>query len=91
MKDCLRAETCSFFAEQMKNMPSIAALFRRHFCHGTYYGCARYHLCNYMIEKDYVVSDEIEAKIADLSVTLFPDELARVRSFFQNIDSNKAY
>lgn len=86
MGECLKIETCSFFNDRMHNMPSIAAVFRKRLCQGEYSCCARYYLYNYLAEKNFTVNNEIEAKIAELSANLFPNEFDRVRTILQKMD-----
>ena len=42
MADCERLPTCIFFNDRMENMPSVAALLKKQYCHGDFEACARF-------------------------------------------------
>jgi hypothetical protein len=42
MADCDRLPTCVFFNDRMENMPTVAALLKRQYCHGDFEACARF-------------------------------------------------
>ena len=42
MADCECLKTCPFFNDQMANMPAVADLMKRRYCHTDSSGCARY-------------------------------------------------
>ncbi len=42
MGDCEKTPVCPFFNDKLANMPSVADLMKREFCHGDKGSCARY-------------------------------------------------
>jgi hypothetical protein len=42
MADCDRLATCIFFNDRMEQMPIVAALLKKQYCHGEFEACARY-------------------------------------------------
>lgn len=42
MADCELIEKCIFFNDQMPNMPSTAAVYKKMYCEGDFDHCARY-------------------------------------------------
>ena len=42
MVDCELMSTCLFFNDQMANMPNMAEMQKKKYCHGNYNICARY-------------------------------------------------
>ena len=42
MSKCVLTETCIFFNDQMANMPSTAASFKKIFCEQDFDNCGRY-------------------------------------------------
>ena len=78
MGKCPKADSCSFFHQRMPGMPTIAALFKKRLCEGDNTSCARYYLFTHVQSSN--LSDEMEARISELSINLYPNELARVKS-----------
>lgn len=42
MADCECLSKCPFFNDKMKNMPAMAATYKRNYCQGEFAKCARY-------------------------------------------------
>jgi methyl-accepting chemotaxis protein len=42
MSECEKLSECPFFNDQLANMPAIAGMMKKKFCHGTKEECARY-------------------------------------------------
>ena len=42
MPDCQCLPKCPFFHDKMKNMPSMANVYKKNYCKGNYTECARY-------------------------------------------------
>jgi hypothetical protein len=40
--DCALIETCIFFNDRMANMPSMAGMYKKRYCHAEWQQCARY-------------------------------------------------
>ncbi len=79
MSTCRRTENCSFFNIQMKDMPITAKYFIKNFCEADYSECARNYLFTCLERKDFSVDDKTKDIITELSDTLFPDQLKKVK------------
>ena len=79
MTTCRRIKNCSFFNIKMKTMPITAKYFKKNFCEGDYFKCARNYLFNYLEKNDFSVDDKRKDIIAKLSDTLYPDQLEKVK------------
>jgi hypothetical protein len=44
--DCEKLPTCIFFNDQMEQMPAVAELLKKQFCHGTFSECARFQVAS---------------------------------------------
>jgi len=42
MPDCVCLPNCPFFNDRMKNMPTMASIYKRRYCLGDSASCARY-------------------------------------------------
>ena len=42
MPDCASLDKCTFFNDQMKDMPSMADMYKREFCRDDFRRCARF-------------------------------------------------
>lgn len=80
MSKCPKLDTCSVFYQRMPSMPTIAALFKKRLCEGDNSSCARYYLYTHTQGENLNLSEEMKARVAELSVNLYPNELARVKS-----------
>jgi len=40
--ECEKLPTCIFFNGQMENMPAVAGVLKKQFCHGDFGRCARF-------------------------------------------------
>jgi len=65
--DCECLETCPFFHDRMKNMPTFAGLLKAQFCHDDWTSCAR---C--------MIVRELGREAVPLD--LFPDQTDRAHS-----------
>ena len=67
MADCEKLTECMFFNDKLANMPAVAALLRKLFCHGEYTRCARYMvtetLGNENIPSDLFPGNSVRAKV----------------------------
>ena len=67
MADCEKLATCPFFNDKLANMPTVAELYKKNYCHGDSGECARY------IVAVKLGSDRVPAD-------LFPNMTARARN-----------
>jgi hypothetical protein len=42
MGECECLAECPFFNDRMKNMPAVAKMYNKNYCHDAYESCARY-------------------------------------------------
>jgi len=67
MADCERLTECMFFNDKLENMPAVAVLLRKLFCHGEYTRCARYRvtkaLGNENIPSDLFPGNSLRARV----------------------------
>ncbi len=71
----------------MKAMPITAAFFIRFYYEGDSSKCARNYLYTYLERKDFSVDDKTEGIISELSYTLFPNELYKVKKALPDLGS----
>ncbi len=77
--DCERVESCNFFNNKMIDQSAIAELYMQHYCWGDNSKCARHYMFNYIEKRNSKLDDTIELKIAELSDTLYPYELEKIK------------
>ena len=67
MADCEKLAECMFFNDKLTNMPAIAVLLRKLFCHGEYTRCARYMVTETLgkenIPADLFPGNSVRAKV----------------------------
>ena len=82
MPDCEKMESCMFLKEKTNVIPTVAAMFRKHYCYGEYRECARYYLFNVLATKGSAQGNEFRDKISALACGLLPNEIERARALF---------
>ena len=87
MSTCKRIENCNFFNIKMKTMPITADFFKINFCESDYSECARNYLYTYLEKKNISIDDKTEDIITELSDTLFPDQLEKVKKTLTDLES----
>jgi hypothetical protein len=63
----------------MKTMPITAKFLMKNYCEGNYSICARNYLFTYLEKKNFSIDDKTKDIIAELSDTLYPDQLQKVK------------
>ena len=63
----------------MKTMPITAKFLMKNYCEGDHSKCARNYLFTYLEKQDFSMDDKTKDIIAELSDTLYPDQLQKVK------------
>ena len=67
MTNCEKIAECMFFNDKLTNMPAVADIIRKSFCHGDYTRCARYMVTEVFgiesIPSDLFPGNSVRAKI----------------------------
>ena len=87
MSRCVRADSCTFFNNKMKEMHESAALFKLTYCEGDRSSCARLYLFTYLEYLNFSIDGKTEEIIFELLDTLYPDQLDKVRRLLPKPES----
>ena len=78
MSNCEHLESCPFFNDRIKSMPTIAGRLKEQFCEHDKSGCARYKV-KAMILKGYTPRAAALGEFESAMKTLFPNDEARAQ------------
>ena len=78
MSRCESSGSCSFFSNEMGDMPSLVRAMKQRYCEKDKEHCARY-MIKQMINKGYTLSERAVEKLAGELENLYPNDKEKAR------------